>query len=67
MLDAEVLVLPIIGFVLVMGSVIALTSFGGRWPKLVLLMMFIAFTAYMSVILVRLGVIDLKPWIPGIS
>lgn len=67
MLDTDILILLIGGFVLVMGSVVALTTFGGKFPKTVLVMMFIAFTAYMSVILVRLEIIDIMPWIPGVG
>ena len=67
MVDGEVLALLIVGIVLVLGSVVALTSFGGKFPKIILVMMFIAFTAYMSVILVRLDIIDLKAWIPGVG
>ncbi|MCG8585139.1 MAG: hypothetical protein MI757_10540 [Pirellulales bacterium] len=67
MLEADVLALLIVGIVFVLVSVVALTSFGGKFPKTVLVMMFVAFAAYMSVILVRLEMIDIKSWIPGAS
>jgi hypothetical protein len=67
MIDTDVLILLVVGIVLVLGSVIALTSFGGRFPKSILVMMLLSFTAYMSVILVRLDILDLSAWIPGVG
>jgi len=63
--DPSVLLLIIVGVVLVIGSVMALTTFGSRFPRTVLIAMFVAFAAYLSVILVRLGVIDFTSWFPG--
>ena len=65
--DPSVLILIVVGIVLVMGSVMMLTTFGSRAPRTVLVAMFIAFAAYMSVILVRLGVLDITSWFPGAS
>jgi uncharacterized membrane protein YecN with MAPEG domain len=65
MADPNVLILIVVGIVLVIGSVMTLTTFGARAPRSVLLAMFIAFAAYMSVVLVRLGVLDITGWFSG--
>lgn len=62
--DPQTVVLIAVGFVLVMGAIMALTTFGGKFPRTVLIGMAIAFLAYTSVILVRLGVFDFSAWLP---
>jgi hypothetical protein len=56
--NTTILILVVVGFLLVLGSLVALTTLGKKRPLAVLIAMFIAFAAYISVILVKVGIID---------
>ena len=64
-MDATMIFVLVLGFVLLLGSMVALTTFGKKYPAPVLTLMFIAFAVYMSIILVRIEVIDLSWLMPG--
>ena len=43
------------GFVLFMGAMIGLTTWGGKYPRTTLSLVLLALVAYVAIILVRLG------------
>jgi len=59
-MDPSILWLLIIGFCLVIGSAVSLTTFGKKRPVAALIAIFTAFAAYISIILIRIGVIDMS-------
>lgn len=56
--DPIALALLVTGFLLVMGGAIAITTFGKRYPLAVLCTFMFALAVYVSIILVRLGIIS---------
>lgn len=60
MMDLSSLILVVVGFVLLLGSLIGLTTFGGKRPGLVLVAIFAAFALYILIVLVRIGTVDLS-------
>jgi len=59
-MELSSLVLVVAGFVLVLGSLVGLTTFGGKRPELVLAAIFAAFALYILIVLVRIGTVDLS-------
>ena len=59
--DPASLTLVAVGLILIMAGAIAITSFGQRYPLTVLCAFLAALAVYVSVILVRIGVLSL-PW-----
>ena len=60
MMELSSLVLVVAGFVLVLGSLMGLTTFGGKRPGTVLTAIFAAFALYILIVLVRIGTVDLS-------
>lgn len=60
MMDLSSLVLVVAGFVLVLGALASLTTFGGKYPGIVLTAIFAAFALYILIVLVRIGRVDLS-------
>jgi hypothetical protein len=59
-MELSSLVLVVAGFVLVLGSLAGLTTFGGKRPGIVLTAIFAAFALYILIVLVRIGTVDLS-------
>ncbi len=60
MMDLSSLILVVAGFILVLGSLVGLTTFGGKWPGAVLVCIFAAFALYILIVLIRIGTVDLS-------
>jgi hypothetical protein len=60
MMDLSSLILVVAGFILVLGSLAGLTTFGGKYPSIVLASIFAAFALYILIVLVRIGTVDLS-------
>ncbi|MEO2048351.1 MAG: hypothetical protein ABGX16_17505 [Pirellulales bacterium] len=48
----------IVGLVLFVGSMIGLTTFGGKYPRAALACIFLTLAIYVAIILLRIGIID---------
>ena len=59
-MELSSLVLVVAGFLLVLGSLAALTTFGGKRPGIILMAIFAAFALYILIVLVRIGTVDLS-------
>ena len=57
-MNSTVLFLILFGLVLIIASAVSLTTFGKKRPTLVLIAIFTAFTAYILIIFVRIGVLN---------
>ena len=60
MMELSSLILVVAGFILVLGSLVGLTTFGGKHPGIVLTAIFAAFALYILIVLVRIGTVDLS-------
>jgi hypothetical protein len=56
----EMTLFVIVGLVLFVGSMIGLTTFGGKYPRAALGCIFLTLAIYVAIILVRIGIIDLS-------
>ena len=57
-MDPTIMMLVVVGFLLVLGSLVALTTLGKTRPVAVLAGMLAAFAAYIAIILMRVGIIS---------